>query len=215
MPKRTVRNIKRVRVRKPKKENEVLRAAYAFLLLSGIAAAMFALVLIAAPAVQQAIIPEKVDDEQHAVGPPGSTHIHATFRVYINDEPLNFGLPTYNERSPFVHLHIDNPIGGQEIHKHATNIRLGDFFHTLGMEFNNNCFTLDTNESYCTNETHTLKFVVNGEPGKDYQNTDIMDRDKYLISYGPRNEDIGDQIRAIPDSVASPQPITIEEQPEA
>ena len=123
------------------------------------------------------------------IGPVGSTHEHADFKVYINGGALNFAHPEYMVRAKEVH--IEDMIG-TVIHKHATGITLGYFFKSLGFKFNEKCFILDDEREYCNkeNENKILKFYVNGERNYEYDKYEIKDDEKYLISYG--NEDDGE-----------------------
>lgn len=121
------------------------------------------------------------------IGSLGSTHEHADFMVYINGDALNFSKERYMVKDE--HVHIENMIG-HEIHKHATGITLGDFFRSLGFEFNENCFILDNRENYCNQEGKTLKFYVNGKQNYKYDKYEIKEGDKYLISYDNEGEEV-------------------------
>lgn len=129
------------------------------------------------------------------IGPVGSTHEHADFKVYINGEALNFAHPEYMVKTQFVH--IEDMIG-TVIHKHATGITLGYFFKSLGFEFNDKCFILDNKEEFCNEGDKTLKFYVNEQRNEEYGDYEIKDNDKYLISYSNEdNEEIQEQLNSI------------------
>jgi len=138
------------------------------------------------------------------VGPLGSAHHHSTFLIFINGEFRRFDDERFFETSPLVHIH---DYSFAEIHTHATNITFGFLFKTINIDFNNSCLVFDNSEYYCNNETHSLKFYVEGKPNDDFGNHLTADWDHYLITYGDESEEeIQSQIERIPDPLASPPP---------
>ena len=114
------------------------------------------------------------------------THIHADFKVYLNDNQLNFSQPKYQERSPAVHVEDGD---GDVVHIHLKGIKLVDFFNSLGIKFTDTCFALDTQESFCNNDKNKLRVYIKGygedwRPSFDYGNYVIKDMDRILITYG-------------------------------
>ncbi len=117
-------------------------------------------------------------------------HVHADFKVYLDKNPINFSQSKYQSTSTkinhdFVHLHDDN---GDVIHYHAKNISLSEFFNSLNMNFTNNCFIDDLNNSYCNNEDSKLRTFVNGieiQNAPDYVANDL---DRILIVYSNRTD---------------------------
>lgn len=114
-------------------------------------------------------------------------HMHADFKVFIDDKEINFSLPQYNVKDRRIHLHTDNDFGGSVIHVEDENVGLEEFFSSLGMSLTDNCFST-TNETFCSNEDKRLKFYVNGKRTAigDYR---ISDLDRVLISYGNETEE--------------------------
>jgi hypothetical protein len=131
------------------------------------------------------------------IGPVGSTHIHADYKVYLDGQAVDFTKREYMVKAQYVHIEGMN---GDVIHVHATGVTIGDFFKTLGMKFTNECFVKD--KKYCTDEQRLLKFYVNGEPNDLYGDYLIGDQDKMLISYGPKDEDVAGQLASITDHAA-------------
>ncbi len=123
----------------------------------------------------------------------GGIHIHADFKVYLNDAAYNFSQAKYmseenstHKLSPFIHLH---DLNGGVIHQHISNINLGYLFKSLNMTFNSTCFGLDNGTNYCNNGNNTIKMYVkhNGstwEQSNDFGTYQFQDLDKILISYG-------------------------------
>lgn len=121
------------------------------------------------------------------LGSLGSAHDHAEFKVYLNNEMIDFSLAKYMVTDRFVHVENFN---GVEIHKHATGVTMGYFFKTLGFKFDSECLTTDTNTKFCNQEEKTLKFYVNGVRNQNYGDYEITEGEKYLISYGSDSEEI-------------------------
>ncbi|MFQ5763201.1 MAG: protein-disulfide isomerase, partial [Candidatus Bathyarchaeia archaeon] len=74
------------------------------------------------------------------LGTVGSTHEHASFKVYVNGELIDFSQGKYQLKSRYVH--VEGNVG-DILHVHATGVKLGFFFETLGMKFTSSCLTLD------------------------------------------------------------------------
>ncbi|MDI6720981.1 MAG: hypothetical protein QMD85_01230 [Candidatus Aenigmarchaeota archaeon] len=130
------------------------------------------------------------------IGILGSAHIHADFKIYVNEEPINFANPYYYMKSSFIHLDDDEnkEKAFSLLHMHATGVPLWIFFRSIGIDFSKNCISLP-NEKFCNNDQKTLKFYVNGKPNNEYENYVFKDGDKILISYG--SEDITQQMNSV------------------
>lgn len=121
----------------------------------------------------------------------GEVHEHADFKVYLNDGQYDFSAEKYHSRenrplSNFIHLH---DLKGNIIHKHATGIKLGFFFRTLGMKLNSTCFVLDDGTEYCNDGSKTLKMYVNGARVQNPAEYELWDSDRILITYGSETEE--------------------------
>ncbi len=125
-------------------------------------------------------------------------HIHTDFKVYINDEQIDFSVPMYQLRAKSVHL--EDGIG-DVVHIHEKGITMGDFLETLGITFNDSCFVSGYLGDYCNQGDKTLKFYVNGEKNYQYADYEIKNLDKYLITFGNDSEgDIQKQLNSISDN---------------
>ncbi len=134
--------------------------------------------------------------------PPTAFHQHADFKVYINGQVVDFAKEKFmsdqnKQLSEFVHLHdLDEPV----IHQHKAGIILSDFFKSIGMEFDSNCFTLDTRQKFCNEGDKMLKMFVNGQPNSQFGNYEFKDLDRILITYGNESQQqIQDQIQSVSD----------------
>lgn len=121
------------------------------------------------------------------IGPVGSIHIHAKFKIYIQNKSIDFSVSKYQLPLINPHVHLENG-DGETIHVHATGVTMGVFLDSLGIKFDKNCLIMDTGEKYCNQNDKTLKFYVNGEPNQKWENYIIREGDKILISYGNESE---------------------------
>ena len=130
----------------------------------------------------------------------GDVHEHADFKVYLDGVVYDFAQDKYmstdeHKLSNFTHLHDGD---GEIIHKHMSTITLGDFFESLGMQFTDDCFTLEDGTAYCNNDENTLKIFVNGKKNRDFADYELSDLDQILITYGNETDE---EIQAQLDSV--------------
>ncbi len=126
-------------------------------------------------------------------------HYHADFKLFVNNNEIDFAKPEYFVKSRFMHVEND-PQGdtGKVLHMHATGVPLWLFFESVGMKFNNDCFIiLDTEEKYCNDGKNKLKFYINGKTNTEFGDYVFQDDDRILISYGPESEDIQTQMESV------------------
>jgi hypothetical protein len=123
-------------------------------------------------------------------GALGSTHEHASFRLFINNEVIDFSQPKYQVKSQYVHFENGD---GNTIHKHATGVDIGFLFETLGIKLTSDCIILDTGIDYCNDGINTLKFFVNGVRNDMYNTYVLNDGDKILLSYGSETRELVDE----------------------
>ena len=75
---------------------------------------------------------------------------------------------------------------------------VGNMFRGAGMTFTSQC--LYTKEAdFCNDEKNSLKFYVNGKQNDQFDNYKIHDMDKILVSYGPKSQNVNDQLSSITD----------------
>ncbi len=111
-------------------------------------------------------------DSKSTIGILGSQHIHADFKVYINNKALNFAQQQYYMKSSFIHLdeQLNKEDASGTLHMHATGVPLWIFFESIELEFPNE-----------------MKAYVNGKQISDYKNYVFNDLDKILITDGKGN----------------------------
>lgn len=137
------------------------------------------------------------------LGPLNSTHDHADFIVYINDERIDFSQEQFQVRSSYVHLEGGD---GDVIHMHATNVNLGFTFQTLGMRITPTSISTQDGQLYQNGGGRELQVHVNGVRIDDPANYVIQPLDKILIVYGDEtDEEIVALQETIPDAAEQVQ----------
>jgi len=128
------------------------------------------------------------------IGDLASVHYHADVKVYVNGKSIDFSEHKYQLTNDYIHF--EEGIG-DVIHTHASGLAIGHMFNAVGMKLANNCLVVDKTQ-YCNDGKNTLKFYVNGKPNNEFQNYEIKDLDKYLISYGDESQsEIQEQLASI------------------
>jgi hypothetical protein len=133
--------------------------------------------------------PEKKWVNQYGVGEYGSEHSHAAIVIFVNNEPINFGLPQFQISSRYIHFENHNP---HIIHKHATNVPLDMLFTSFGMKVTPDCIILNNEKfseikinRFCNGEVNSLVFYVNGERYySDISQYVLEHNDRIMISFG-------------------------------
>lgn len=122
----------------------------------------------------------------YGVGEFGSDHSHAAIAVFIDDVQLNFGLPSFQLQSKYIHFENHNPY---LIHKHATGVPLDMLFSSFGMKVNSECIGMSLNSNeYCVDSENSLVFMINEKIYSDITTYEIKHNDRILISYGDPDE---------------------------
>ncbi|MCY4490535.1 MAG: protein-disulfide isomerase [Thaumarchaeota archaeon] len=129
---------------------------------------------------------ETVPGGPENAGVLGSDHAHAGILVKIFGDPFDFSAPSYQIKSPWIHFEGND---GSTIHKHATGVTLGYLFESLSLGLDDQCYIFQDGREYCTNETYSLKFFINGEPVDDIRDYEISEDDRILVSYGGETEE--------------------------
>ncbi|MBI4173218.1 MAG: hypothetical protein HY519_00690 [Candidatus Aenigmarchaeota archaeon] len=141
--------------------------------------------LLAASGLLAALI--VLEDQVRPIGPLGSAHAHADFKVYVNGQEIDFGRPEYDYVNPLAHLHTNNPNGCCVIHIEAENVPLGLFFASLGVRLTDNCFSI-SGTAYCNDGRNTVRLYVNGRQSREFGNYVMQDLDHMLVTYGASDQ---------------------------
>jgi len=150
-------------------------------------------------------------DPSSTIGKLGTQHIHADWKMYINGKAFDWrpyadrhqrqmmGDKSIKDTSAFIHIHpAEAPEqAGDLLHMHATGISLSLFFESMGMSFDKECIALATDAIHCADSQNALKLYVNGKQNNQLGEYVFQDTDKILISYGPKGEDVSQQMASI------------------
>lgn len=110
----------------------------------------------------------------------GPVHWHADFEVWVCGEELHLEEPTGLDNrvgSNLLHQHNDNRIHVEGIPNEIKDIKVRNFFRTIGGDFTNETISVQTennglvtktNGDLCNGEPGTLQFYVNGEPNNEF-----------------------------------------------
>jgi len=87
----------------------------------------------------------------------------------------------------FIGGAYDGKLDGTMLHKYSTKVPMSEFFESIKMGISNGCFITDTNQRYCDNDDHKLRFYVNENEINDVMKYVMQDNDRILITYGKQN----------------------------
>jgi len=117
-----------------------------------------------------------------AVGPPGSTHEHAQFSVFVNGDEIDFSQPRYQVgQTQNRRIHFEGG-DGSRIHKHATAVTIGYAMDVHDLGINASCLTVHE-DTYCEDGSGSVSVTVNGNEIEDPASHVIRDGEIIRISY--------------------------------
>ena len=111
----------------------------------------------------------------------GDEHEHSSILVKIFGDKFDFSVPNYQIKSSWIHFEESD---GTTVHRHASGIKLGYLFETLGIGIDTQCFIFPDKRQFCTNEDYSLKYFINHLPIDDIRDYVFEDGDRILILYG-------------------------------
>ncbi len=121
-------------------------------------------------------------------GDLGSAHEHAALLISLNGTDVDLAQQKYMVRSNYIHVESYNgTLDGTTLHKHSSNVPIGEFLKSIRMDVSNGCFVTDNNQRYCDNDEYKLRSYVNGNETNDIMNYVLNDDDRILITYGNQN----------------------------
>ena len=109
----------------------------------------------------------------------------AAFAIYTNGIFRVFTASMYHNLSKDVYIQADNP---NIVHVKKSGITWDYFFKTLPFSVTKDCLITGTKETFCTNQTKSLKFYLNGERFDNLLDTEIKPNDKALITFGSETD---------------------------
>ncbi len=160
-----------------------------------IAGAVFAVVIaiIAYAGYEFATLTVDTPGGPEDAGALGSAHVHAGILVKVFGDKFDFSLPAYQIKTPWIHFEGQN---GDTIHRHATGVTLKYLFDSLSIGVTDDCYIFPDGRQFCTDDTYSLKFYINGDQVSSISDYVVRDDDRILVSYGSETpEEIEDQLR--------------------
>jgi hypothetical protein len=121
-------------------------------------------------------------------GDLGSAHEHAALLISLNGTDVDLAQQKYMVRSNYIHVESYNgTLDGTTLHKHSSNVPLGEFLKSIRMDISNGCFITDNNQRFCDTDEYRLTSFVNGNETNDIMNYVVNDDDRILITYNDQN----------------------------
>lgn len=121
-------------------------------------------------------------------GALGSAHEHAAVLINLNGTTLDLAQQKYMVRSNYIHVESYNgTLDGTTIHKHSSDVPMGEFLKSIRMDASDECFITDSNQRFCDDDQYRLSFYVNGDEIQDIMSYVPNDDDRILITYGEEN----------------------------
>jgi hypothetical protein len=121
-------------------------------------------------------------------GDLGSAHEHAALLISLNGTDVDLAQQKYMVRSNYIHVESYNgTLDGTTLHKHSSNVPLGEFLKSIRMDISNGCFITDSNQRFCDTDEYRLTSYVNGNETNDIMNYVVNDDDRILITYDDQN----------------------------
>lgn len=108
----------------------------------------------------------------------------ARFTIITNGLTRNFSAKMYHNLDEVVYLESSDP---SVVHVKREGKTWGDFFATLPFKLSPNCLTTGTGETFCTNSTHSLKFILNDNIASGALDKIINPGDNLVVRYGSIN----------------------------
>lgn len=103
----------------------------------------------------------------------------------------------YHNLSSVVFIKADSP---NIINIKEEAVTWDDFFKTLPFKLTADCLTTGTKETFCTGDSGSLKFYLNGNRVDNLLERIIQNKDRALITFGNENEtQIQMQLQQVPE----------------
>lgn len=121
------------------------------------------------------------------LGPAGSAHTHADFKVIVNGEQIDFAKREYMVVSNKVHIEGMN---GNVVHGHATGSNFKFFMNSLGFDYNAT-YLKTPDQEYYENGKQVQMFVNTGGDWREIEPKAFRfeSGDRILLTYGNYTEE--------------------------
>jgi len=120
----------------------------------------------------------------------------AGLAILIDGIPLQLNKTIYTQQSETTYLDSKNP---GIVHIKKSPLTWQDFFDSHVFELTEDCVTINTRSTYCSNDNETLKVFYNGDRVKTLGDKPLRQGDQVLISFGNQEGvEIQRQLNMIP-----------------
>src|SRR3989338_8854230 len=109
----------------------------------------------------------------------------ASFAIFTNGTFRVFTTAMYHNLSDNVFIQADNP---NIVHVKKSSLTWNNFFETLPFKLTRDCLTTGTGETFCTGQSGSLKFYLNGILDDEVLGKTIKPSDKVLITFGNKDD---------------------------
>ena len=122
-------------------------------------------------------IPEAIPPKQPD---PTQLDFTARFEIYTNGTKRIFTAAMYHNQSPDVYIENSDP---STVYVKKENITWDDFFKTLPFSVTKDCLVTGTKQTFCSNSSEKLKFILDGVETANALELDINPNDFLEIRY--------------------------------
>lgn len=123
-------------------------------------------------------------------GALNSAHEHAVFAVKLDGEAIDFSQSKYQvgtTRNQYIHVEGGD---GTTLHRHSTNVPVGEFFRSVSMGISDGCFVDDNGTQFCDgSDGNQLRFFVNGTEQESIMEYVLQPNDRILVIYGNETQE--------------------------
>ena len=123
----------------------------------------------------------------------GKNYASAVILVKIFGDKFDFSLPQYQESASSIYFGPN----GDVIHRSEADATLGHLFDSVLITVTDECFIFPDGREFCTDDTFSLKFFINGERVSSITDYTVQDGDKILFSYDYKTEDLTEQLQEV------------------
>ncbi len=118
-------------------------------------------------------------------------HAHADLNIYLDGKKIDLNQPRYFVKSAFIHVELDSKPGtGDVVHIHAPGVPLWWLLESLGITFTEDCLTMDTGESFCS---QPLRLFALDEID-NLRNYVLQDQDRLLLTNARDEREVARQL---------------------
>ena len=135
---------------------------------------------------------------------PDPNHTHADLAMWVEGQKIDLSAGKYMldeesadpEKETNPHLHDGN---GLVIHRHKSGQSIGEFLKAINITATEQCITLDSGTSACTQGEKRWQMFVNGTQQPFDLSYVFNDLDQILLTYGADKKQVTTQLQSLSD----------------